>query len=121
MILLGGGKPTVIPTTRETARWKVDEEDAFNANNPQGQAQSNATSMPNNSGGVGASPGGSTSSNGFGESTLRGDFRRTNRLTRDASADFGVAVVSGEEVESGEGAIAPASQRVCPSLSILPR
>jgi len=114
-ILLGGGKPTVNPASRESARWKVDEEDAFSGsgNASQAQGQSNTTSMNNDNGGVGASPGVS-SSNGYGESTLRGEFRRTSRLTRDASADFGVAPVN-EEVESGEGAGA----HVAPEVRLL--
>ena len=119
MILLGGGKPTVVPNMMRSARWKVDEEDAFGSGaDPQMQASVGASrgvsvsgGVVSGGGGIGASPGGAAA-NGFGESTLRGEFRRTNRLTRDASADFGVAPVRSAQDESG-GASRAVSHHVC--------
>lgn len=79
--LLGGGKPVVTSgAVRNAGKWKVDE------------AEINATSSADPS---------SSGVNG-GASELKGEFRRGNRLSRESSADFGVAAsIHDEDEDSG--------------------
>lgn len=74
--LLGGGKPMLnAGVVRSAAKWKVDEAEITPA----------LTSGSSDPGG----PDGGTEMNG--------EFRRTGKLTRESSADFGVAPMSNEE------------------------
>lgn len=74
--LLGGGKPTLLTgVPRSTAKWKVDEAEITPALAP----NANGTERQDV------------------ETELHGEFRRTNKLTRESSADFGVAPLNNEE------------------------
>ena len=78
--LLGGGKPVVAPGAgRGAAKWKVDEADI------------GPSSMPSANGSEAGCPPEARQMNG--------EFRRTNRLTRESSADFGVAAFNRDDEE----------------------
>lgn len=80
--LLGGGKPVVTPgAARGATKWKVDEAEI--GLSPVSGANGMETS---------AVPGEAASE-------IKGEFRRTNRLSRESSADFGVAPVADAEEE----------------------
>lgn len=76
--LLGGGKPIVTPgDARSASKWRVDEADATavaSANMSSNGANVTLSDPPLLS-----------------MSQLKGEFRRTSRLSRESSADFGVA------------------------------
>ncbi|TDL24973.1 SAPS-domain-containing protein [Rickenella mellea] len=83
--LLGGGKPVMTTAARVAGapRWKVDEADAA-------PPSSVATTLP---------------TNGKSDTLeMTGEFRRTTRVTRENSADFGVAQPMQEEPSNPEGA-----------------
>ncbi|EJD02211.1 SAPS-domain-containing protein, partial [Fomitiporia mediterranea MF3/22] len=78
--LLGGGKPVVMSNaSRGATKWKVDE------------AEIGLTPPPPGANG--------TETTNLGEplSEMKGEFRRTSRLTRESSADFGITPVSHDE------------------------
>lgn len=92
-ILLGGGKPIIAPgAVRSTAKWKVDEAEITPAS-PGGAAP-----------GTNGFESTSTSSD-LSSTAMRGEFRRTGRLTRESSADFGIAAP--EHDEDDEDATGP--------------
>ena len=79
--LLGGGKPVVMSgESRGAPKWKVDEAEM-------GSAPVAGTN--------GMEPVASVESS----SEVRGEFRRTNRLTREQSADFGAAPTGHDDDE----------------------
>lgn len=79
--LLGGGKPVVMSGgARGATKWKVDEADMAAAPT---------------SGANGVEMAGPTESS----SEVKGEFTRTGRLTREQSADFGVAPIGHDEEE----------------------
>lgn len=76
--LLGGGKPAVsIGGTRSVLRWKVDEEDAVAAT---GSDQTQVKQPP---------------------TEMKGEFRRTSKLSRESSADFGVGLPMNDDDQNG--------------------
>ena len=82
--LLGGGKPVVAPgAPRPAAKWKVDE----------AEIAPGPGAVPSATNGIEASTAPSDAST----TTLKGEFRRTSRLTRETSADFGVAPFEHDE------------------------
>lgn len=81
--LLGGGKPVVTGNaSRGAPRWKVDEADSGS--------------------GPPASTDGDPADTGVNEE-MTSEFRRTNRPTRESSADFGVALPMQEESTDAGG------------------
>lgn len=79
--LLGGGKPVVMPGARGTTKWKVDEAE-IGLSPVSGANGMETSAMP-----------------GEAASEIKGEFRRTNRLSRESSADFGVAPIADAEEE----------------------
>jgi len=72
--LLGGGKPIVVPgAARIGAKWTVDEADVATS------SSSSSIRLVDN-----------------GPSEMKGEFRRTSRLSRETSADFGVAPMASD-------------------------
>ncbi|KAL5532801.1 SIT4 [Sanghuangporus sanghuang] len=83
--LLGGGKPVIAPgTERGAAKWKVDE------------AEIGPTPLPTINGSEAVCSPEATSQ-------MRGEFRRTNRITRESSADFGAAAPLNHDDEEDNG------------------
>lgn len=83
--LLGGGKPAVTGGARTAAKWRVDEADTLGA--------PTAEVAPSNPAHIAKVP-----------TEMKGEFRRTGRLTRETSADFGVSTVEvDEDVASSAG------------------
>jgi serine/threonine-protein phosphatase 6 regulatory subunit 3 len=81
--LLGGGKPSVSASdARGAGKWRVDEADTMGA--------STSAVSANNSVQISDVP-----------KDMKGEFRRVSKLTRETSADFGVAPL--EVDEDGDG------------------
>ena len=100
--LLGGGKPSVAASgPRGAGKWRVDEADVMGT--------SSAMVSTNNTVRVSEVP-----------PEMKGEFRRTSKLTRETSADFGVAPVDeDEDIDNGAGPsqvsyniLAPTSYRI---------
>ncbi len=89
--LLGGGKPVVAPGAARVgaAKWTVDEADAV--------PPSSSIRLVDN-----------------GPSELKGEFRRTSRLSRETSADFGVAPMASDP--PGDDNIGSSPQVCAPNL-----
>lgn len=89
--LLGGGKPVIAPgTQRPVTKWKVDEAEITpSANVPSVQSTNGFEATP--------------VSNDISATTLQGEFRRTSRLSREPSADFGAAPFEHEEATEDSG------------------
>ena len=96
--LLGGGKPAVSNNTRGgAAKWRVDEADVMGA--------SSGAVATNNPVRLAEVPSG-----------IKGEFRRTNKLTREPSADFNIASFEADEDERVEDRSGPSRVR-CNSLN----
>lgn len=95
--LLGGGKPSVTTGVgRGAGKWRVDE------------AEINPSPASN----------GTTALAVADDPANRGEFRRTSRLTRESSADFGIAPVSHDEEDEDVGTGPP---QVIVTASVLGR
>ena len=81
--LLGGGKPsvTVGGLIRGAGKWKVDE------------AEINSNPTANGSETLAVAD----------DSTIRGEFRRTSRLSRESSADFDLPPIPQDDDDDDEG------------------